>query len=105
MDETHRWPPPHSDDDTDDDDINIYVSPKRFVGRTPSPRATRQRVFEEEQEYAHRIHCPNSPKIEQDSGIPLDIENLEYVTSQQYDCKCIMLSFLLCRPNGNGVSR
>lgn len=32
-----------------DEDVDVYVSPRRFVGRTPGPKVTRQRVFEDDE--------------------------------------------------------
>lgn len=37
-----------NDDDSDDDDVDVYVSPRKFVGRTPGPKATKQRIFDED---------------------------------------------------------
>lgn len=33
----------------DHDDVDVFISPRRFGGRTPGPQATMQKVFEEEQ--------------------------------------------------------
>lgn len=31
-----------------EDDVDLFVSPRRFGGRTPGPKATKQKVFDEE---------------------------------------------------------
>lgn len=35
-------------DDSDHEDVDVFVSPRRFGGRTPGPKATVQKIFEED---------------------------------------------------------
>lgn len=61
------------EDNMDDEDVDIYVSPRRFVGRTPGPRATKQKIFEEDGGVINaRGRNPS------DNSISLGIENVKY---------------------------
>lgn len=33
----------------DKDDVDVYISPRRFMGCTPGPKATRKKILEEKQ--------------------------------------------------------
>lgn len=39
--------------DSDHEDVDVFVSPRHFGGRTPGPKATAQKVFEEEKAKAN----------------------------------------------------
>lgn len=62
-----------ADEDMDDDDVDVYVSPRRFVGRTPGPKATKQKIFEEDN--AENNAAKGKPP---DNSIALGIENVKY---------------------------
>lgn len=51
------------------DDVDVYVSPRRFVGHTPGPKVTKQRVFEDNQ------RRKNSAKKD---DVGLSIESVKY---------------------------
>lgn len=53
MNRPHQIVEQHDDDSSDEDDVAVYVSPRRFVGRTPGPKATKQRIFDEAQQNQH----------------------------------------------------
>lgn len=77
----------------DSDDVNIYVSPRRFVGRTPGPRATKQRIFDEDQAAQNPGQAqtndkkPDGQKPTGHRGISLGVENVKYTFSRQQNCK------------------
>lgn len=76
------------EDGLDSDDVNIYVSPRRFVGRTPGPKATKQRIFEEERaaQYAELRDNEQKPGGHH-RGISLGVENVKYTFSKNQNCK------------------
>lgn len=80
--------PIHSDENNiDGEDIDVFVSPRLFVGRTPGPKATKQRIFEEERIASHNGRSHSVGKPADHNGITLGIENVRYTVSRHQNCK------------------
>lgn len=89
----NRPSPDAEDDGMDSDDVNIFVSPRHFVGRTPGPRATKQRIIDEEQAAQNLGKSetdgqkPDGSRPTGHRGVSLGVENVKYTFSRNQNCK------------------
>lgn len=67
----------NNESESDDDDVDLFVSPRHFVGRTPGPKATKQKIFEEKSSSTTHETTPQPRTLQ--SNLAFGIENVKYM--------------------------
>lgn len=81
------------------EDVDVYISPRRFMGCTPGPKASRQKVFQENEE-----ERAQEEKKKKSENVTLGIEEeLDSPYDPKREGKLNTLNHLICNNITNSV--